>query len=180
MDLCFDDDQQAYRTAVRQFADEVLTPIAREKYDFRHPLTRKDMQEIAADVAKYEIATVTPTTPEGGIDLIYLAIFIEEIARIDFGFASLANAMFFQVWDMGSLLRTEEQQRRYGFMFGRGEMTAIALSEPEAASNPADMNTKARKVENGWLINGRKLWTSHDTVASGHLFGAKKETDCED
>jgi acyl-CoA dehydrogenase len=180
MDLCFDEDQEAYRAAVRQFADEVLTPIAREKYDFRHPLSRKDMQEIAADVAKYEIATVTPTTPDGSIDLIYLAIFVEEISRIDFGFASLANAMFFQVWDMGSLLRTEEQQRRYGFMFGRGEMTAIALSEPEAASNPADMRTKARKVENGWLINGRKLWTSHATVASGILAAAKKETGGED
>jgi acyl-CoA dehydrogenase len=180
MDLCFDDDQEAYRAAVHQFADEVLAPIAREKYDFRRPLSRADMQAIAADMAKFEIATVTPTTASGGIDLIYLAIFIEEISRIDFGFASLANAMFFQVWDMGSLLRTEEQQRRYGFMFGRAEMTAIAISEPEAASNPADMRTTARKVDGGWLINGHKLWTSHATVASGILTAAKKETDGDD
>jgi acyl-CoA dehydrogenase len=180
MDLCFDDDQEAYRAAVHQFADEVLAPIAREKYDFRRPLSRADMQAIAADMAKFEIATVTPTTASGGIDLIYLAIFIEEISRIDFGFASLANAMFFQVWDMGSLLRTEEQQRRYGFMFGRAEMTAIAISEPEAASNPADMRTTARKVDGGWLINGHKLWTSHATVASGILTAAKKEADGDD
>jgi alkylation response protein AidB-like acyl-CoA dehydrogenase len=180
MDLCYDDDQDAYRAAVHQFADEVLAPIAREKYDFRRPLSREDMQAIAADMEHHDIATVPPTTADGQIDLIYLAIFIEEISRIDFGFASLANAMFFQVWDMASLLETDEQRHRYGFMFGRGEMTAIALSEPDAASNPSDMRTRATRVENGWLLSGQKLWTSHATVASGILIAARKDTRGED
>jgi alkylation response protein AidB-like acyl-CoA dehydrogenase len=180
MDLCFDEDQEAYRAAVHQFADEVLAPIAREKYDFRKPLTRADMQAIAAEMERYEVATVTPTTADGQIDLIYLAIFVEEISRIDFGFASLANAMFFQVWDMASLLVSDEQKERYGWIFGRGEMTAIALSEPEAASNPSDMRTRATRTEGGWFVNGHKLWTSHATVASGILAAAKKYTDAED
>jgi alkylation response protein AidB-like acyl-CoA dehydrogenase len=180
MDVCYDDDQQAYRDAVRQFADDVLAPIAREKFDFRHALSRADMKAIAAEMTRYEIATTAPWEPGTLPDLIYLGIFVEEISRIDFGFASLANAFFFQVWDMASLLQTDEQRERYGPMFGHGEMTAISMSEPEAASNPADTRTKATKVEGGWLINGTKLWTSHATVSSGILVVARKETDSDD
>lgn len=180
MDLCYDEGQQAYRDAVRRFADEVLTPIAREKYDFRRPLSRADMREIAAGLKQYEIATTAPWDQDGPPDLIYLGIFIEEVSRIDFGFASLANAFFFQVWDMAALLETEEQRRRYGYMFEHGEMTAMAISEPDAASNPSDMKTRARKVDGGWAISGTKLWTSHATVSSGILVAARKETGSAD
>jgi alkylation response protein AidB-like acyl-CoA dehydrogenase len=180
MDLCYDEDQQAYRDAVRKFADDVLAPIAREKYDFRQSLSRADMQEIATGLKQYEIATAAPWDEGEPPDLIYLGIFIEEVSRIDFGFASLANAFFFQVWDMAALLATEEQRRRYGYMFEHGEMTAIAISEPDAASNPSDMRTKATKADGGWVISGTKLWTSHATVSSGILVAARKETGGED
>jgi alkylation response protein AidB-like acyl-CoA dehydrogenase len=177
MDLCYDDDQQAYREAVRRFADDVLAPIAREKYDFRRPLSRADMKAIAAELTRYEIATSAPWEQGQLPDLIYLGIFVEEISRIDFAFASLANAFFFQVWDMAALLETDEQRQRYGRLFAHGEMTAISMSEPEAASNPAELRTKATKVEGGgWRINGTKLWTSHATVAGGILVVARKET----
>jgi acyl-CoA dehydrogenase len=180
MDLCYDEDQQAYRDAVRKFADDVLAPIAREKYDFRRPLSRADMQAIATELQRYEIATTPPWDEGNPPDLICLGIFIEEVSRIDFGFASLANALFFQVWDMAALLETEEQRRRYGYMFEHGEMTAIAISEPDASSNPSELRTKATRADGGWVISGTKLWTSHATVSSGILVAARKETGGED
>lgn len=180
MDLCYDETQQAYRDAVHSFADDVLAPIARERYDFRHALSREDMQAIAAEMKRYEIATTAPWDEGDAPDLIHLGIFIEEISRIDFGFASLANAFFFQVWDMGELLKTDEQRSRYGHIFRHGEMAAIAISEADAASNPSDMRTKATKVDGGWLLSGTKLWTSHATVSGGILTAARKETGGED
>jgi acyl-CoA dehydrogenase len=174
MDLCYDEDQQAYREAVRAFADGVLAPIAHDQYDFGRALSRKEVQAIAGAIERYQIATEPPLTEDGRPDLIYLAIFIEEISRIDVAFASLANALFFQVWDMAALLVTERQQELYGHMFGRGEMVAIAMSEPEAASNPADMRTRARLVEGGFQIEGHKLWISHAAIAAGILVAARK------
>lgn len=174
MDLCYDEDQQAYRDAVRQFADEVLAPIARTKYDFTRPLTRKEVQAIAAELERHEIGTVAPLSAAGQPDLIYLAIFIEEISRIDLAFAALANALFFQVWDMEALLRSERQKQLYRHMFGRGEMVAIAMSEPEAASNPSEMRTRVRQVGDGWQLDGHKLWTSHAAVAAGIVVAARK------
>jgi alkylation response protein AidB-like acyl-CoA dehydrogenase len=176
MDLCYDDEQEAYRTAVHQFCDEVLAPI-RDRHGFRTPLVRKEVQAIAAELAPYEIATTVPVTAAGGIDLIYLGIFIEEIARIDIAYPMLANALFFQVWDMVSLLHTGEQKRRYGHMFERGEMVAISISEPEAASNPADMRTRATLTEDGgWALDGHKMWASHAALAAGIVVAARKES----
>jgi alkylation response protein AidB-like acyl-CoA dehydrogenase len=157
MDLRYTDDQQAYREAVRDFADEVLAPMARTQYDFGRALARKEIQAMATALERYELATTAPLTEAGGCDLIYLAMFIEEISRIDLTFASLANALFFQVWDMAALLVTPRQQELYGHMFGRGEMVAIAMSEPEAASNPAELRTRAVQLDDGWQLDGRKI-----------------------
>jgi acyl-CoA dehydrogenase len=178
MDLCYDDEQEAYRAAVRQFADEVLTPIARDRYDFTSTLARKEVQAIAAELERYEIATAVPVTADGSIDLIYLGIFIEEVTRVDVAYATLANALFFQVWDMVSLLETDEQKQRYGYMFGRAEMVAISISEPEAASNPAEMRTRAtRTADGGWSLDGHKMWASHAALAAGIVVAARKESD---
>jgi alkylation response protein AidB-like acyl-CoA dehydrogenase len=178
MDLCYDDEQEAYRAAVRQFADEVLAPIARDRYDFTSVLTRKDVQAIAAELERYEIATVVPVTDDGRIDLIYLGIFIEEVTRVDVAYATLANALFFQVWDMVSLLETDEQKQRYGHMFERPEMVAIAISESEAASNPAEMRTRAtRTADGGWSLDGHKMWASHAALAAGIAVAARREPD---
>lgn len=37
---------------------------------------------------------------------------------------------------------------------------AIGLSEPDAGSDLAQVRTQARKVDGGWVINGRKIWSS--------------------
>lgn len=37
----------------------------------------------------------------------------------------------------------------------------IGMSEPEAGSDLAAVRTAARQVDGGWLVTGRKTWTSH-------------------
>ena len=65
MDLRYTYEQQAYREAVRGFADEVLAPMARTQYDFGRPLARKEIQAMAAALERYELATVPPLTEAG-------------------------------------------------------------------------------------------------------------------
>lgn len=63
-----------------------------------------------------------------------------------------------------SLLRhgNEEQRRRIlpGIAAGT-TIISIGMSEPESGSDLASVRTRGRRVEGGWLINGRKVWTSH-------------------
>ncbi len=48
----------------------------------------------------------------------------------------------------------------------RGETSfCIGLSEPNSGSDVFAASTKASKVAGGWLVNGRKIWTSNAHVA---------------
>jgi acyl-CoA dehydrogenase len=57
---------------------------------------------------------------------------------------------------------SEEQKRRFipGIIAGETYF-CIGLSEPEAGSDLAALKTRAEKVDGGWRVNGRKIWTSN-------------------
>jgi len=57
---------------------------------------------------------------------------------------------------------TEAQRQRFLPAIARGECYfAIGMSEPDAGSDLASVQTRARKVDGGWSVTGRKVWTSH-------------------
>ncbi|MEX2460988.1 MAG: acyl-CoA dehydrogenase family protein [Paenibacillaceae bacterium] len=56
---------------------------------------------------------------------------------------------------------TEQQKEFFLPQIARGEcFFAIGLSEPNAGSDLAAISSRAVKVENGWILNGSKTWTS--------------------
>jgi len=57
---------------------------------------------------------------------------------------------------------TEAQKRAYLPRIAAGELTfGIGMSEPESGSDLASLKTRAEKVDGGWRINGRKIWTTN-------------------
>ena len=55
-----------------------------------------------------------------------------------------------------------EQKLKYMEPYARGEMkSCIAISEPQAGGDPAQMRTRAVRDGNEWVINGRKIWVSN-------------------
>jgi len=65
------------------------------------------------------------------------------------------------------LFGTEEQKQRFLPRFGKGEISAFALTEPGVGSDPAAMSTSAEPTEDGkhFVINGEKLWCTNGTKA---------------
>ena len=56
----------------------------------------------------------------------------------------------------------EEQRQRFLPPITQGEMYfCIGMSEANAGSDLAAVRTKASRIEEGWKINGSKLWTTH-------------------
>ncbi len=66
------------------------------------------------------------------------------------------------------LFGTEEQKRRYLPRLARGELSAFALTEEGAGSDPARMETTAVPSADGkhWVLNGSKLWCTNGTRAA--------------
>jgi hypothetical protein len=66
-----------------------------------------------------------------------------------------------------ALFGTEAQKRKYFPRIAKGAVTAFALTEVNAGSDPANMVTTATPSEDGksWTINGEKLWITNGTRA---------------
>jgi alkylation response protein AidB-like acyl-CoA dehydrogenase len=57
---------------------------------------------------------------------------------------------------------TPDQKQRYLPGIARGELSfAIGMSEPDSGSDLASLRTRAVRVDDGWLVNGTKIWTTN-------------------
>ncbi|MEY2530680.1 MAG: hypothetical protein QOI96_765 [Verrucomicrobiota bacterium] len=65
------------------------------------------------------------------------------------------------------LFGTEEQKRKYLPRVSRGEISAFALTETHAGSDPATMSLKAEPSPDGseFILNGEKLWCTNGVKA---------------
>jgi alkylation response protein AidB-like acyl-CoA dehydrogenase len=65
------------------------------------------------------------------------------------------------------LFGTEEQKQKYLPRVARGEISAFALTETHAGSDPATMSLKAEPNEDGseFILNGEKLWCTNGVKA---------------
>ncbi|MFJ7154550.1 acyl-CoA dehydrogenase [Streptomyces sp. NPDC101118] len=83
-------------------------------------------------------------------------------------------------WVVPSLIAygTPEQQKRFLLPTLRGELSWCQLfSEPGAGSDLASLRTRAERVEEGWKVNGQKVWTSSAHTADYGILLARTNPD---
>ncbi len=63
------------------------------------------------------------------------------------------------------LFGTPEQKKKFFPRLAKGAISAFALTEVDAGSDPANMQTTATLSEDGshWILEGEKLWTTNGT-----------------
>ncbi len=73
------------------------------------------------------------------------------------------------------LFGTDEQKRKYFPRLAKGAISAFALTEVDAGSDPANMRCTATPTEDGkhFIINGEKLWCTNGTRAELFVVMAK-------
>jgi alkylation response protein AidB-like acyl-CoA dehydrogenase len=71
---------------------------------------------------------------------------------------------------------SEEQKERYLLPLLRGdEVWCQMFSEPAAGSDLAGIQTRARREDGGWVLNGQKVWTTNAQFASYGLLLARTD-----
>jgi acyl-CoA dehydrogenase len=95
-----------------------------------------------------------------GLGLTAASVILEEINAS----GCTASACHAQMYIMGTLLRhgSEEQKKRFLPSIASGELRlqAFGITEPTVGSDTTRIQTRADRVEGGYVIRGQKIWTS--------------------
>jgi alkylation response protein AidB-like acyl-CoA dehydrogenase len=72
------------------------------------------------------------------------------------------------------LFGSEAQKKKYLPRLAKGAISAFALTETQAGSDPANLATTATRTPEGdWVLNGEKLWATNGTLAELFLVMAR-------
>ncbi|MFG1869085.1 acyl-CoA dehydrogenase family protein [Micromonospora arborensis] len=155
----------AWRDAVRDFAETEVRPLVGEM-DAASALDPTLLKKLVpAGLMGIEI----PRAYGGaGQDLLAVLIAIEELAAVDPAvavFVDVQNALV-----ASAVLRhgTGDQKRRYLPRLATGLAGAYAISEEQAGSDAFALTTRAEASGQGYVLHGRKCWTT--SAAEAGLF----------
>ncbi|HYL10091.1 MAG TPA: acyl-CoA dehydrogenase family protein, partial [Candidatus Acidoferrales bacterium] len=173
MDFSLSDDQKLIRDTVRQFMEAELRPKARQ-YDREEKFPAEEIRRLG------ELGCCGMLVPEewggAGLDMISYVLMLEEVARVDAATAvtlSVTNSVAgMPLWMRGS----DTQKRRYLRRLASGEwLGAFCLTEPQAGSDAAGIQTRAVRHGNIYKLSGTKTWVSNGGVAGLYLVFAKSD-----
>src|SRR2546425_1352575 len=159
------DEQKHIQALARQFAEQEVAPVAREadeKGQFPLHLVKR-MGELG-----FLAGPIEPEYGGSSMDYVSYALLCEELGRVDSsvrGFLTVHTSLVSMcIRDWG----TEEQKRHYLPRLATGEwIGCYALTEPNAGSDVASMETTAREEEDSYVLNGEKIWITNGP--SAHL-----------
>ena len=167
MNIELTEEQALLRKTVREFAESEVKPLAKE-IDETGRFPRETFKKAA------ELGLTGIAFPEGeggaGFDHIAYSIVIEEISRCCAStgvILSLQNSLY---CDPIHRFGNEEQKKKFLLPFARGEkIGCYALTEPQAGSNAAALQTKAVKKGDTYVLNGTKAWITNGGAADGAI-----------
>jgi butyryl-CoA dehydrogenase len=179
LDFSLTENQKLFKKTIREFCERELKPIA----------SKIDQEEyFPFDVYKKmgQMGLMGMTVPQeyggAGIDKVSYMIALEEVSRICGSTGLTVEAH--NTLGNGYLYEhgTEEQRKKYLPKLTTGEgFAALAITEPNAGSDVAGMQTTAELKEKEWVINGSKQFITSGDIAEVVIVMAKtdKEKDAK-
>ena len=152
------EDEQLFRSTVRQFAAENITPKVREMDEQQHMDEALIRQLFELGLMGIEI----PAEYGGAGGTFFEAILaVEEVSAADPSVGVLVDVQ--NTLSVNALLRwgTDEQKRRILPKMAADTVGAYALSEAGSGSDAFALQTRAEKRADSYALNGQKLWITN-------------------
>ena len=165
--LLFDQDlsdtECLVQKSVRAFVEQTCLPVMARCYE-KAEFPKQWIQKMA-DLGLFGINV---PQSDGGLGANYLTygLVCRELERGDTGLRSTVSVQnslcIYPIWRYGS----QAQKEYYLPKLIKGEYVGcFGLTEPNAGSDPASMQTTATKVQGGFRLNGSKLWITNASIA---------------
>lgn len=171
----FEEDHLMFRDAFQRFVAQEITPY-HEQWE-KEGIVPREIWNHAGGLG-FLCMDVPEQYGGGGIrDFRYNAIVTEELTRagasgVGYGLHNDVCIPYFLHY------ATEEQKQRWLPKMCRGEMiTAIAMSEPNAGSDLAGIQTTAIRSGDHYLLNGQKTFITNGILSDAVIVVAKTDPD---
>ncbi|MFY9558164.1 MAG: acyl-CoA dehydrogenase family protein [Blastocatellia bacterium] len=171
------EEERLVQSEVRKYVESEIRPIIAACFEEgRFPA------ELIPSLA--ELGVLGANLPEeygcAGMNNVAYGLVMQELEAGDSGirsFASVQGALcMYPIFQFGS----EEQKRRWLPQMAAGKVIGcFGLTEPNFGSNPSGMVTRAKRVADGWLLNGSKAWITNGSMAHIAVVWAKTDEDDE-
>lgn len=166
MTVEFDEQERMLIELVEKFIDNELYPLekavmAREASGEPVSLTDDELKPLLEKCRELGLWALDAPEEVGGVNLpstVMLAI-VERLKATITPFIFPPDSPNLH---MLMAVANDAQKEKYMQPYAQGEMkSGIAISEPGAGADPADMKTRAIREGDEWVINGRKIWVSN-------------------
>jgi len=152
----------AMAESVQKFANEVILPKARE-------MDEAEKMDPAIVEQMFEQGLMGIEIPEdyGGAGMNFTAaiVAIEELARVDPSVSVMCDVHNTLCNTAMLKYGTEELKKKWLPRLATDTVGSFCLSEPVSGSDAFALATKATKTDNGYKINGSKMWITNSMEA---------------
>lgn len=171
------DEERMIRDTARKYCQDKLMPRILEA-NRNEIFDRAIMDEMGS------MGFLGCTLPEeyGCAELNYVSygLIAREVERVDSGYRSAMSVQSSLVMHPIYAYGSEEQRKKYLPQLASGKLVGcFGLTEPNHGSDPGRMETRAKKVEGGWILHGNKMWITNSPIAEVFIVWAKASTDGE-
>ncbi len=169
------EEERMIRDTTRDYAQDKLMPrvlMANREETF----DREIMNEMG------ELGLLGATLPAkygcSGVNYTSYGIMAREVERVDSGYRSAMSVQSSLVMHPIHAYGSEAQREKYLPKLATGEWVGcFGLTEPDHGSDPGSMVTNAKKVGDGFVLNGAKMWITNSPIADLAVVWAKLDGD---
>jgi len=166
------EDERMVRDSAREYCQEKLLPRVLEA-------TRKERfdREIMSEMGALGFLG---STIDGygcaGVNYVCYGLIAREVERVDSGYRSAMSVQSSLAMHAIHAYGTEAQRQKFLPKLATGEYVGcFGLTEPNHGSDPGSMQTRARQVSGGYVLNGAKMWITNSPISDVFVVWAKDD-----